>query len=60
MLLLILMVNEFFMKKICKRQIKQSLEIEKVIKSKVDKLYAKWKGYDNSFDSWIDRKDIFA
>ena len=51
MLLLILMVNEFFMKKICKRQIKQSLEIEKVIKSKFDKLYAKWKGYDNSFDS---------
>ena len=54
------MMNEFFMKKICKRQIKQSLETEKVIKSKVDKPNAKWKGYDNSFDSWIDRKDIFA
>ena len=23
-----------------------------------DKLYVKWKGYDNSFISWIDEKDI--
>ena len=23
-----------------------------------DKLYVKWKGYDNSFNSWIDKKDI--
>ena len=32
--------------------------IEKVIKRKGDKLYVKWKGYDNSFNSWIDEKDI--
>ena len=32
--------------------------IEKVIKRKGDKLYVKWKGYDNSFHSWIDKKDI--
>ena len=32
--------------------------IEKVIKKKVDKLYVKWKSYDNSFNSWIDKKDI--
>ena len=25
---------------------------------KGDKLYVKWKGYDNSFDSWIDKKDL--
>ena len=31
---------------------------EKVIKRKGDKLYVKWKGYDNSFNSWIDKKDI--
>ena len=29
---------------------------EKVIKRKGDKLYVKWKGYDNSFNSWIDKK----
>ena len=32
--------------------------IEKVIKKKVDKLYVKWKGNDNSFNSWIDKKHI--
>ena len=29
---------------------------EKVIKRKGDKLYAKWNGYDNSFNNWIDKK----
>ena len=29
--------------------------IEKVIKN-ADKLYVKGKGYDNSFNSWIDKK----
>ena len=28
--------------------------IEKVIKRKCDKLYVKWEGYENSFNSWID------
>ena len=46
------------MKKNSKKQIKQSLKLEKVIKSKGDKLYVKLKGYDNSFNSWIDQKDI--
>ena len=32
--------------------------IEKVIKRKGDKRYVKWKGYDNSFNSWINKNDI--
>ena len=28
------------------------------MKTKGDKLYVKWKGYDNSFNSWIDKKGI--
>ena len=32
--------------------------IEKVLKRKGDKLHVKWKGYDNSFNSSIDKKDI--
>ena len=35
----------------------KEFRIEKVIKTKVDKLYVKWKGYDNWFNSWIDKKD---
>ena len=36
----------------------KEFRIEKVIKKKGDKLYVKWKGYDNSFNSWIDKKDL--
>ena len=36
----------------------QEFRIEKVIKKKGDKLYVKWKGYDNSFNSWVDKKDL--
>ena len=36
----------------------QEFRIEKVIKKKGDKLYVKWKGYDNSFNSWIDKKRL--
>ena len=46
------------MKKNCKRQIKKNLELKKVIRRKGNQLYVKWKGYDNSFYIWIDKKDI--
>ena len=36
----------------------KEFRIKKVIKRKVHKLYVKWKGYDNSFNSWIDKKYI--
>ena len=32
--------------------------IEKVPKKKGNKLYVKWKGHDNSFNSWVDKKNI--
>ena len=31
---------------------------EKVIKGKSDNLYVKQKGYDSSFNSWINKHDI--
>ena len=36
----------------------KEFRIEKVIKRKGDKLYDKWKGYDSSFNSLIDKKDL--
>ena len=33
-------------------------KIEKILKRKGDKLYLKWKGYDNSSNSWINQKDF--
>ena len=43
------------MKKNCKKLVKK-IRIEKVPKRKGDKLYFKWKGYNNSFNSWINKK----
>ena len=32
--------------------------IEKIIKTKNDKLFVKWRGYNNLFNSWINKKDV--
>ena len=44
------------MKKKLQKTNQKEFRIEKVIKRKDDKLYVKWKVYDNSFNSWIDKK----
>ena len=36
----------------------KEFRIEKVLKKKGDKLYLNWKGYNNSLNSWIDKKEI--
>ena len=36
----------------------REFRIEKALKKKGDKLYVKWKGYENSCNSWIDKKDL--
>ena len=61
MLLVILEVKKLlkcFAKKNYKNTNRKEFIAEKVIKRKEDKLYVKWKGYGNSFNSWIDKKDI--
>ena len=50
-------VGSFYEKDLQKADQKES-RIEKAIKRKGNKLYVKWKGYDNSFNSWIDKKDL--
>ena len=50
-------VGTFYKKELQKTNQKE-FRVEKVIKRKGDKLYVKWKDYDNSFNSWIDKKDI--
>ena len=49
---------ERFAKKNSKKQNQKEFRIKKVIKRKGDKLYVQWKGYDSSFNSWIDKKYI--
>ena len=36
----------------------KEFRIKKLMKKKCDKLYVKWKGYNNSFNSRIDKKVI--
>ena len=36
----------------------KELRIEKVLKRKDDKLYVNWKRYNNSFNGWINKKDL--
>ena len=50
-------IGTFYEKELEKTN-QEEFRIEKVIKRKGDKLYIKWKGYDNSFNSWIDKKDL--
>ena len=50
-------VGSFYEKELQKTNQKE-FRIEKVIKMKGNKLYVKWKGYNNSFNNWIDKKDL--
>ena len=50
-------IGTFYEKELQKTNQKE-FRIKKVIKGKGDKLYVKWKGYDSSFNSWIDKKEL--
>ena len=47
-----------FFGKVLRKTSQEKFRIEKVIKRKGDKFYVKWKGYDDSFNSWINKKDL--
>ena len=32
--------------------------IEKVLKTKGNQMYVKWRGYSNNFNSWIDKNTV--
>ena len=50
-------IGTFYEKELQKTN-QEEFRIEKVIRRKGDKLYVKWKGYDNSFNSWIDKANL--
>ena len=47
-----------FYEKVLQETNQKKFRMEKVLKKKDDKLYVKWKDYDNSFNSSIDKKDL--
>ena len=50
-------IGTFFEKELQKTN-QQEFRVVKVIKRKGEKVYVKWKGYDSSFNSWVDKKDL--
>ena len=48
-------VGTFYWKELQKTN---NFRVQKVIKRKCNKLYVKWKGYDNSFNSWVGKNDL--
>ena len=43
-----------------KKELQKTIQKEfRIIKRKVNKLHVQWKGYDNSFSSWIDKNNVF-
>ena len=47
-------VGMFYEEELLKTNWKE-FKVEKMIKRKGNALYVKWKGYDSSFNSWIDK-----
>ena len=51
-------INGSFYEKELQKTNQKEFRIGKVLKRKGDKLYVQWKGYDNSFNSRINKKDL--
>ena len=47
-----------FYEKELQKTSQEKFRIENVLKRKGSKLYVKWKGYDNSFNSWVDEREL--
>ena len=50
-------IGTFYEKELQKTN-QEEFRIEKVIKRKGNEIYVKWKGYNNSFNSWIDKASL--
>ena len=51
-------ITRTFCEKELQRINQEEFTVEKVIKRKGDKIYVKWKRYDSSCNSWIDKKGL--
>ena len=55
MLLMVLMVNQ---ENELQKTNQKEFKVRNVIKRKSNKLYVKWKGYNDSYNSWIEKEDL--
>ena len=40
------------------KNITEEYIIEKILKTNKNKIYVKWRGYNNNFNSWIDKNSV--
>ena len=52
------LITGSFYKRELQKTSQEKFRIETVLKRKGDKLYVRWKEYNNSFNSWINEKDL--
>ena len=52
------LITGSFYEKELQKTTQEKFRIKKMLKRKCNKLYVKWKGYDNSFNSWIDKRNL--
>ena len=48
----------FYEQELQKRKQDDLYTIEKILKTNKDKIFVKWRGYDNSFNSWINKNTV--
>ena len=51
-------ITRSFYEKGLQKTSQEKFRKEKVIKEGGDKLYVKWKGYNDSFNKWVNKKDL--
>ena len=51
-------IIESFYEKEFQKTSQKEFTIKRLLKRKGEKLYLQWKGYNNAFNSWIDKKDL--
>ena len=51
-------ITKSFYEKQLHKTSQENFRIQKAINRKGDKLYVNWKEYNNSFNNWVDKKDL--
>lgn len=54
----ILIIQSTFYEQELQKTTQDVYRIEKVIKSKGNKVLVKWKGYSDEFNSWVDKNEL--
>ena len=55
-----LLVGGFYEQELSKTETKDVYLIEKVLKTKGNKCYVKWLGFDNNHNSWVSVQDVLV